>query len=148
MGPQAQEFTIHSTLVAHQSPALSALIDRGFKESNDFCVEWDDIKETVFLSFWQFTYTGDYDTPTKSRATAVEDVTAHYLDNQNKAEESNANRSAIHDAPTEEAPEPVAKEDLEPAAKEAPEPAAKEDQEPAAKEIPEAATPSKPKIHD
>ncbi|PHH58776.1 hypothetical protein CDD81_4588 [Ophiocordyceps australis] len=63
VGPSQAEFTIHSSLVAHQSPALEALVNGDFKESSDFCVKWDDIDDIVFSSFWQFAYTGDYDTP-------------------------------------------------------------------------------------
>ncbi|KAG6989069.1 hypothetical protein Forpi1262_v018700 [Fusarium oxysporum f. sp. raphani] len=63
VGPQRTEFTIHSALVGHQSPALLALVNGQFKESSDCSVKWDDIDEIVFTSFWQFVYTGDYDTP-------------------------------------------------------------------------------------
>ncbi|KAK2134297.1 hypothetical protein NOF04DRAFT_1317639 [Fusarium oxysporum II5] len=63
VGPQRTEFTIHSALVGHQSPALLVLVNGQFKESSDCSVKWDDIDEIVFTSFWQFVYTGDYDTP-------------------------------------------------------------------------------------
>lgn len=63
VGPEKEEFTIHSALVAHQSPELDTLVYGKFKESADGAVDWDDIDETTFISFWQYVYTGDYDTP-------------------------------------------------------------------------------------
>ncbi|KAF4963042.1 hypothetical protein FSARC_8915 [Fusarium sarcochroum] len=63
VGPDQTEYTIHSKLVQHQSPALAALVNGGFKESSEFCVKWDDVDEMTFNSFWQFVYTDDYDTP-------------------------------------------------------------------------------------
>ncbi|KLP15186.1 uncharacterized protein LW94_1243 [Fusarium fujikuroi] len=63
IGPLQTEYTIHSALVAHQSPALAAMVNGKFQESRECCVKWDDLEEIVFKSFWQFVYTGDYDTP-------------------------------------------------------------------------------------
>ncbi|KAM0541904.1 hypothetical protein ACHAPJ_013050 [Fusarium lateritium] len=63
VGPYQTEYTIHSALVQHQSPALAALVNGGFKESAELSVKWDDVDETTFSSFWQFVYTDDYDTP-------------------------------------------------------------------------------------
>jgi hypothetical protein len=40
---------------------LSALVSGGLSESITQSVKWDDIDEPSFLSFWEFTYTGDYD---------------------------------------------------------------------------------------
>lgn len=39
---------------------LEVLVSGKFKESIEFCVEWDDIDETTFTSFWQFMYTQNY----------------------------------------------------------------------------------------
>ncbi|CAH0017956.1 unnamed protein product [Clonostachys rhizophaga] len=61
VGPDAKEYTIHSDLVALQSPVLSALVSGGLSESITQSVKWDDIDEPSFLSFWEFSYTGDYD---------------------------------------------------------------------------------------
>ncbi|PHH81426.1 hypothetical protein CDD82_816 [Ophiocordyceps australis] len=63
VGSSRTEYTIHSALVAHQSSALGVLVNGNFQESTDFSVHWEDIDEIVFVSFWQFAYTGDYDTP-------------------------------------------------------------------------------------
>jgi hypothetical protein len=63
IGADQTEYTIHSALVAHQSPVLSALVHGSFRESSEHSVKWEDVDEVVFNSFWQFTYTGDYDTP-------------------------------------------------------------------------------------
>ncbi|CAH0003108.1 unnamed protein product [Clonostachys byssicola] len=61
VGPDAKEYTIHSDLVALQSPVLNALVGGGLSESITQSVKWDDIDEPSFLSFWEFAYTGDYD---------------------------------------------------------------------------------------
>ncbi|VUC20983.1 unnamed protein product [Clonostachys rosea] len=61
VGPDAKEYTIHSDLVALQSPVLSVLVNGGLSESISQSVNWDDIDEQSFLSFWEFVYTGDYD---------------------------------------------------------------------------------------
>ncbi|PNP61173.1 hypothetical protein FNYG_14090 [Fusarium nygamai] len=63
IGPLQTEYTIHSALVAHHSPALAAMVNGKFRESQEGSVKWDDVDEIVFNSFWQFVYTGDYDTP-------------------------------------------------------------------------------------
>ncbi|KAF5978835.1 btb poz fold [Fusarium coicis] len=63
IGSLQTEYTIHSALVAHQSPALDAMVNGKFQESRECAVKWDDVDEIVFNSFWQFVYTGDYDTP-------------------------------------------------------------------------------------
>ncbi|ENH66296.1 hypothetical protein FOC1_g10001938 [Fusarium oxysporum f. sp. cubense race 1] len=39
------------------------------QESREYSVKWDDVDEIVFNSFWQFVYTGDYDTPEPLRPT-------------------------------------------------------------------------------
>ncbi|KAJ4251523.1 hypothetical protein NW762_011510 [Fusarium torreyae] len=68
VGPDQTEYTIHSALVQHQSPALAALVNSGFKESTELSVKWDDVDETTFSSFWQFVYADDYDTPLSDTA--------------------------------------------------------------------------------
>jgi hypothetical protein len=68
VGPEKREFTIHAALVAHQSTALRAMVYNGCKESILDTVEWDDIDERTFVSFWQFVYTGDYDSPGSTTA--------------------------------------------------------------------------------
>lgn len=67
VGPDENEHTIHSALVAHQSPALNALINGGMKESIERRVIWKEISEEVFIAFSQYVYTGDYEgaTPRK-----------------------------------------------------------------------------------
>ncbi|EXL90481.1 hypothetical protein FOIG_16273 [Fusarium odoratissimum NRRL 54006] len=69
IGPHQTEYTIHSSLVAHQSPALAAMVNGKSQESREYSVKWDDVDEMVFNSFWQFVYTGDYDTPEPLRPT-------------------------------------------------------------------------------
>ncbi|KAF5004684.1 hypothetical protein FDECE_8826 [Fusarium decemcellulare] len=61
VGRDQQEFTIHSALVAHQSPVLAALGNGKFKKSKESCVKGDDNDEVTFTSFWQFVYIRHYD---------------------------------------------------------------------------------------
>ncbi|MBE3041962.1 BTB/POZ domain-containing protein [Candidatus Bathyarchaeota archaeon] len=63
VGTSKRKFSIHSAIVAHQSRALSTLVNGDFKEAVYRCVEWDDIDEHTFHSFWQYAYSGDYDVP-------------------------------------------------------------------------------------
>ncbi|SPO06557.1 uncharacterized protein DNG_09247 [Cephalotrichum gorgonifer] len=63
VGLEQQEFTIHSALLAHQSPALGILVNDRLKEAADGTVLWDDVDEHTFTSFWQYAYTGSYETP-------------------------------------------------------------------------------------
>ncbi|EXM16532.1 hypothetical protein FOTG_15179 [Fusarium oxysporum f. sp. vasinfectum 25433] len=63
------ELVSNKALVAHQSPALAAMVNEKSQESREYSVKWDDVDEMVFNSFWQFVYTGDYDTPEPLRPT-------------------------------------------------------------------------------
>lgn len=79
-------FTIHSALVAHQSPPLRALVSGRFKESVDGSVEWDEIEESTFTSLWQYVYTGDYDTPEVCIIEVEPDVEEEALEPEAKAQ--------------------------------------------------------------
>ncbi|KAF4339553.1 BTB POZ fold [Fusarium beomiforme] len=48
IGPDRTEYTIHSALVAHQSPVLSALVSGSFREASECSVKWDDVDEMPF----------------------------------------------------------------------------------------------------
>jgi hypothetical protein len=61
VGLHKREFTIHSAVVAHQSTALSSLVNGEMKEARDFHVTWESVDEETFIHFSQYTYTGDYD---------------------------------------------------------------------------------------
>ncbi|SCV49850.1 uncharacterized protein FFB14_11141 [Fusarium fujikuroi] len=63
VGPDKTDFTIHAALVAKQSPVLNVLVNGPFKEALEQRVEWIDLQEDVFLSFWEFAYTGNYTNP-------------------------------------------------------------------------------------
>ncbi|KAG5753345.1 hypothetical protein H9Q70_004014 [Fusarium xylarioides] len=63
VGPDHTEFTIHAALVAKLSPVLNVLVNGPFKEALEQRVEWTDLEEAVFLSFWEFAYSGDYTNP-------------------------------------------------------------------------------------
>lgn len=67
MGPRKIEFTIHSTLVAKQSPKLNALVTNGMKESVEQCAHWEDEDAETFQRFAEFVYSGKYavDSPRK-----------------------------------------------------------------------------------
>ncbi|KAJ3496614.1 hypothetical protein NLG97_g2531 [Lecanicillium saksenae] len=61
VGPKKQEFYIHTSLLASQSPALNALVYGQMKEAVNGCAIWEDISEDTFIRFGQYVYTGDYD---------------------------------------------------------------------------------------
>ncbi|KAK2122049.1 hypothetical protein NOF04DRAFT_1336553 [Fusarium oxysporum II5] len=63
IGPHQTEYTIHSALVAHQSPALAAMVNGKSQESRECSVKWDDVDEIVFNSFWQDHKSGTADEP-------------------------------------------------------------------------------------
>lgn len=71
VGPDKKEHTIHSALVARQSPALDALINGGMKESIERRVIWKDVDEESFIRFSQYVYTGDYEATKPSKREAV-----------------------------------------------------------------------------
>ncbi|KAL2106618.1 hypothetical protein VUR80DRAFT_6460 [Thermomyces stellatus] len=51
---------MHSAVAARQSPALAALVNAGFKEAANRCVEWEDVAEETFCRFWEFACSGNY----------------------------------------------------------------------------------------
>ncbi|CCT76235.1 uncharacterized protein FFUJ_14131 [Fusarium fujikuroi IMI 58289] len=106
VGPLQTEYTIHSALVAHQSPALAAMVNGKFQESQERCVKWDDVDEIVFNSFWQFVYTGDYDTPEPlppaQRTSGMED---HKSDTSDKPAEAEAVTDPEEPEPEEQEPQ-------------------------------------------
>ncbi|KAF4495007.1 hypothetical protein FAGAP_8833 [Fusarium agapanthi] len=63
VGDDATEYTIHTALVAKQPPALNVLVNGPFKEALDCRVQWADLEENIFLSFWKFAYSGNYTNP-------------------------------------------------------------------------------------
>ncbi|KAK2925628.1 SKP1/BTB/POZ domain superfamily [Fusarium oxysporum f. sp. vasinfectum] len=63
VSPEETEFTIHSALVAKQSPVLNVLVNGPFKEALEQRVKWPDLDEATFLSFWEFAYSGNYAKP-------------------------------------------------------------------------------------
>ena len=118
VGPDKQEFTIHSALVAHQSPVLKALVYGRFKEAMDCSVEWDEIDERTFISFWQYVYTGEYDTP-EPLPTITSNTVASSNHDHLEADELDA--QLFENTPSEE---------LEPAPAPAPAPAPEPEPEP------------------
>ncbi|KAF5681518.1 hypothetical protein FCIRC_5488 [Fusarium circinatum] len=60
IGDDETKYTIHSGLVAKQSPVLNTLVNGPFKEALERQVKWADLEESIFLSFWEFAYTGNY----------------------------------------------------------------------------------------
>lgn len=126
VGPDKREFTIHSALVVHQSPVLEALVQGRFREAIDCSVVWDDIDERTFTGFWQYVYTGDYDTPEPLITTASSD-SANSTDSQDhKFDVSRPWKGfprqpvdeprAEEPEPAEPGPEPPAESELEPPA--------------------------------
>ncbi|QPG97368.1 hypothetical protein C2857_006214 [Epichloe festucae Fl1] len=61
VGEKKAEYTLHSYLVAQQSPALDVLINGEMKEAKEGCVNWEGVEEQAFLCFSQYIYTGQYE---------------------------------------------------------------------------------------
>ncbi|MCJ1243637.1 hypothetical protein MMC30_000834 [Trapelia coarctata] len=55
--------TIHTALVAVQSPTLRNLVSGSMEEARTGEVIWEDVGEETFALFAQFVYTGDYTPP-------------------------------------------------------------------------------------
>ncbi|KAK5651694.1 hypothetical protein OQA88_11760 [Cercophora sp. LCS_1] len=60
IGPEKRVFTMHSALVASQSPALDRLVNGAFKEAREGNAELEDVDEETFIRFMYFAYTGRY----------------------------------------------------------------------------------------
>ncbi|KAL5903066.1 hypothetical protein ACKVV7_011374 [Pyricularia oryzae] len=101
IGPEKQEYNIHSYLVAEQSAALRTTVHGEFKEAKDGFVTWDDIDERTFLSFWDYVYTGDYDDP-EPVVGAEEDVDDSSIEHDGITEANGPNHHSIQASPAEE----------------------------------------------
>jgi hypothetical protein len=55
--------TIHTALVAEQSPTLRNLVVGFMEEAQTGTAVWEDTDEGTFARFAQFVYTGDYTQP-------------------------------------------------------------------------------------
>ncbi|TWU73507.1 hypothetical protein ED733_002009 [Metarhizium rileyi] len=60
VGPDRTEFTLHSHLVAQQSPILEVLVSSGTGVVQK-TIDWEHVDESAFLCFSQHIYTGQYD---------------------------------------------------------------------------------------
>ena len=60
VGLHKREFTIHSALIAHQSPALDKLVSGEFAEAQKYEATWESVDEQTFIRFVEYAYTGDY----------------------------------------------------------------------------------------
>ncbi|KAG8664907.1 uncharacterized protein FPOAC1_012884 [Fusarium poae] len=130
IGAGKTEYTIHSALVAQLSPVLSALVNGSFRESSECSVTWDDVDEIAFNSFWQFVYTGNYDTPEPLSPTE-------------EAPSDEVLKADIPDEPAPEKPEPeepATETEAEPATETEAEPATETEAEPATETEAEPAT--------
>ncbi|OAR00958.1 hypothetical protein LLEC1_01675 [Akanthomyces lecanii] len=63
IGPQKTEFTIHSALVAQQSPAMAALVTNGMEESLWGCASLPQYDVETFVRFVEYVYTGEFESP-------------------------------------------------------------------------------------
>ena len=61
VGPQRREFTIHSALVARQSPALDTLVNGAFAEARNKHAALESVDEETFALFTRYAYSGNYD---------------------------------------------------------------------------------------
>ena len=92
-------------------------------------MEWDEIDERTFISFWQFVYTGNYDNP-ESLLTTVSNVIASNDYSHEKADDFDT--EAAKGKPAEEPePEPAPEPEPEPEPEPAPEPEPEPEPEPA-----------------
>ncbi|KAF9776051.1 hypothetical protein IL306_005807 [Fusarium sp. DS 682] len=82
VGPEETEFTIHSAVVARQSPVLNVLVNGPCKEALERRVTLSHVDEFIFMSFWEFAYTGDYESPKEKDDTnsESEDTTSEEAD--------------------------------------------------------------------
>lgn len=64
-----QLVTIHTVLVARQSPTLNALVSGSMGEVETGTARWEDVDEGTFARWAQFMYTGDYTSPSCSTVT-------------------------------------------------------------------------------
>ncbi|KAM3552533.1 hypothetical protein MY1884_007153 [Beauveria asiatica] len=71
VGPEGQEFTVHSALVAEQSKPLHAVITNGMKESLEGIVRWPHVDVATFKRFSEYLYTGDFMSPCFGTSTDV-----------------------------------------------------------------------------
>jgi len=60
VGKQHKPMTIHTALVAEQSPVLRTLVSGSMEEAHSGRATWEDVDEDTFARFAQFVYTGDY----------------------------------------------------------------------------------------
>lgn len=59
VGPEKRVYLVHAGLIAHHSPVLQ-LIMEDLNEPVKWAFLWDSVDEAIFLSLWQFLYTGTY----------------------------------------------------------------------------------------
>jgi hypothetical protein len=60
VGPDSRAYSVHSSLLAGQSPVLYALVNNGMQESKNRTVTWPDVSEHTFAKFLEFAYTGTF----------------------------------------------------------------------------------------
>jgi hypothetical protein len=62
---------------------MDILVNGRFKEASEQRVKWTDLDEAIFLSFWEFAYTGDYENPSpeeeeEKKTDSSDDELAHW----------------------------------------------------------------------
>jgi hypothetical protein len=75
VGPDEIEFTLHSALVASQSPKLDKLLNGHMKEAIERKVKFPHVDKDTFVRFSQYVYTGWYDEAQPEKRLASEDPT-------------------------------------------------------------------------
>ncbi|OAA77366.1 BTB/POZ fold protein [Akanthomyces lecanii RCEF 1005] len=63
VGPEKKVFTVHSALVAQQSPTLAALVNYGMKESLEDYASLPQHNVETSVRFIDYAYTGDFESP-------------------------------------------------------------------------------------
>lgn len=103
----SRKFALHKSLVSRLSPALSALMENGMRESQDRFASIPDVDEATFARFAEYLYTGDYNTlqPVRSQET-LETIRGFETANC----EDNIHALEAREAPAEPEPAPLYEE--------------------------------------
>jgi hypothetical protein len=73
VGPEEIEFTLHSAIVASQSPKFDKLLNGKMKEAIERRVKFPDVDKETFVRFGQYVYTGWYDEAQPQKRPGSED---------------------------------------------------------------------------
>lgn len=101
VGADKTEFSVHAAIIALQSSALHALTNVPMMEATSKTVVLEDVDSGTFVSFCQFAYYGDYETPASVVDASRGEVRETYLDEEFKeiSNDGFVNTRMIHSSP-------------------------------------------------